>query len=125
MTGMSFTWVMPAWMRWANCTPRSRLAVNTALERPYSLRLASSRACSASRADWMPTSGPKISSRAISMSAVTLPNTWGGMTLPSGSPPTSRVAPSALAVAIFSFRPASCLALITGPTTVPGLLGSP
>src|SRR5690606_3125759 len=81
-TGMSLTWVMPARMPWAKATPLEMSRVNTVLDRPYSVLLASSSAWAASRADWMPTRGPKISSRAISMSAVTLPNTWGGITLP-------------------------------------------
>ncbi len=44
LTGESFTWVIPAWIRRTNRTARSTSRLNTAEDKPYSVSLAMQRA---------------------------------------------------------------------------------
>src|SRR5450830_1479785 len=122
---MSLIWVMPATMPRAKLRPRAISRVNTALDKPYSLALANSRAWAWLSAISSGSNGPKVSSRAKAWSGLTSPKTWAGSTSPRAWPPHNCLRPARSAAAIFPNRPSSWLWLTTGPITVSALAGSP
>jgi aldehyde dehydrogenase (NAD+) len=104
---------------------RSMSPPNTALDRPKVVALASASASSSLAAGMFGATGPKISSRAMSMSLRTSATTCGGSTWPCALPPRVSRAPLLRASAMRSSSPRSCFSLMIGPTSVSGSFGSP
>src|SRR5499427_434979 len=120
----------PARARSAKARPRSRSAVNTAAVSPYGEALVSSRACSAEPTSMTGTTGPNVSSRAISIAVVTPSSTVGSANSavrnPAARPPPQHtLAPSASAPATCRSNLAAVGSLFSGPMVVAGSNGSP